>query len=306
MGTEGLLSPWVLCLLLWVQPCRGAAEVRLADGGSRCAGRVEVKHQGQWGTVCDISWDMSDAAVVCRQLGCGVALEAPRSAQFGPGSGPIWMDAVFCNGKESALSDCTYRRREVSYCYHSEDAGVTCSGFVRLVGGDNPCSGSVEVYDRDQWKAVCHSHFGAKAAEVVCRELQCGTALSVHGAAQLGEGAGPVWDRELQCVGNESVLSFCPMGASKDKACTHSNGTHVTCTRKDLGWDGAHGGCGGGRRAGWALGCAGWGTGGVRWWSAALKLECCRRRKARCPFGLSCSSCGSKSTNVASLTLLCP
>ncbi|NWZ29898.1 C163A protein, partial [Asarcornis scutulata] len=100
-----------------------------------------------------------------------------------------------------------------------------------LVGGDSPCSGSVEVYDRDQWKAVCHSHFGAKAAEVVCRELQCGTALSVHGAAQLGEGAGPVWDRELQCVGNESVLSFCPMRAPKDQPCTHSNGTHVTCTR---------------------------------------------------------------------------
>nr|XP_038027594.1 scavenger receptor cysteine-rich type 1 protein M130-like isoform X2 [Anas platyrhynchos] len=231
MGTEGLLSPWVLWLFLWVQPCRGAAEVRLVDGGSRCAGRVEVKHQGQWGTVCDDYWDKSDAAVVCRQLGCGVALEAHWNAHFGPGSGPIWMDEVQCNGKESALSDCTHRGWGQTDCYHREDAGVTCSGFVRLVGGDSPCSGSVEVYDRDQWKAVCHSHFGAKAAEVVCRELQCGTALSVHGAAQLGEGAGPVWDRELQCVGNESVLSFCPTEAPKDKACTHSNGTHVTCTQ---------------------------------------------------------------------------
>nr|XP_038028680.1 deleted in malignant brain tumors 1 protein-like isoform X3 [Anas platyrhynchos] len=231
MGTEGLLSPWVLCLLLWVQPCRGAVEVRLADGGSRCAGRVEVKHQDRWGTVCDDDWDKSDAAVVCRQLGCGVALEAHWNAHFGPGSGPTWMDDVHCNGKESALSDCMHAGWGQTDCDHREDAGVTCSGFVRLVGGDSPCSGSVEVYDRDQWKAVCHSHFGAKAAEVVCRELQCGTALSAHGAAQLGEGAGPVWDRELQCVGNESILSFCPTGTPKDKACTHSNGTHVTCTR---------------------------------------------------------------------------
>ncbi|XP_068521868.1 scavenger receptor cysteine-rich type 1 protein M130-like [Anas acuta] len=189
---------------------------------------------------------MADAAVVCRQLGCGVALEAPQYGYFGPGSGPIWMDVVDCNGTEFALSDCTHEGPEEVYCLPSENAGVMCSvpegsgnsqvslvapGFVRLVGGDSPCSGSVEVYDRDQWKAVCHSHFGAKAAEVVCRELQCGTALSVHGAAQLGEGAGPVWDRELQCVGNESVLSFCPTETPKDKACTHSNGTHVTCTR---------------------------------------------------------------------------
>uniref|UniRef100_A0A8B9R0D6 SRCR domain-containing protein n=1 Tax=Anas platyrhynchos TaxID=8839 RepID=A0A8B9R0D6_ANAPL len=212
--------------------CNGKSEPsRLADGGRRCAGRVEVKHQGQWGTVCSDQWEMTDAAVVCRQLGCGVALEAPQKAHFGPGSGSIWMDDVHCNGNESALSDCTHNGWGQTDCDHSLDAGVTCSGFVRLVGGDSPCSGSLEVYDRDQWKAVCHSHFDAKAAEVVCRELQCGTALSVHGAAQLGEGAGPVWDRELQCVGNESTILFCPWGTSKDKACTHSNGTHVTCTQ---------------------------------------------------------------------------
>uniref|UniRef100_A0A8B9UID5 SRCR domain-containing protein n=1 Tax=Anas zonorhyncha TaxID=75864 RepID=A0A8B9UID5_9AVES len=188
----------------------GAAEVRLADGGSRCAGRVEVKHQDQWGTVCDDRWDMSDAAVVCRQLGCGVALKAFEVAHFGSGSGRIWMDEVNCHGAESALSDCTHRGWGQTDCYHWEDAGVTCSGFVRLVGGDSPCSGSLEVHNRNQWKAVCHSHFDDKAAKVVCRELQCGTALSVHGAAQLGEGAGPVWDRELQCVGNESTIHFCP------------------------------------------------------------------------------------------------
>ncbi|NXD88870.1 DMBT1 protein, partial [Halcyon senegalensis] len=171
----------------------------------RCAGRVEVKHQGQWGTVCDDDWDMEDAAVVCRQLGCGSAREAHEEAFFGPGSDPIWMSEVQCDGTESALSDCTHSGWGQHDCYHRWDAGVTCTGScssarparpaglcllsplgpgrslpsadrekLRAMGGENGCSGRVELWHRGSWGTVCDDSWDMQDAQVACRQLGCG------------------------------------------------------------------------------------------------------------------------------------
>ena len=101
--------------------------VRLVDGrAGPHEGRVEVYHNGQWGTVCDDAWGISDAGVVCRQLGYTGATGAPGSAFFGQGVDPIWYDQVECNGDENNLTECTSNNLGIHDCSHSEDAGAIC------------------------------------------------------------------------------------------------------------------------------------------------------------------------------------
>ena len=110
------------------------APVRLIGGSSANQGRVEIKHRGQWGTVCDDSWDILDAHVVCRQLGYTEAVEVRSGTKFdGQSSGPILMDNVVCKGYESALSMCSFNGWLQTNCVHEEDVGVVCSD-ARLPG----------------------------------------------------------------------------------------------------------------------------------------------------------------------------
>ncbi|NWX39870.1 CD5L protein, partial [Steatornis caripensis] len=102
--------------------------IRLVGGPNRCAGRVEVLHEEQWGSVCHDDWDLNDAQVVCKQLGCGDAVLAPTGAKFGRGFGTIWLDDVNCTGVEAALSECPARPWGDHNCYHGEDASAVCSG----------------------------------------------------------------------------------------------------------------------------------------------------------------------------------
>uniref|UniRef100_A0A4W6EIM7 SRCR domain-containing protein n=1 Tax=Lates calcarifer TaxID=8187 RepID=A0A4W6EIM7_LATCA len=101
--------------------------MRLVGGEHRCEGRVEMYLNSGWGTVCDDAWDLPDAQVVCRQLGCGEATAARVEAFFGPGTGTILLDNLKCRGSEASLQQCSHISWNVHNCDHTEDAGVTCS-----------------------------------------------------------------------------------------------------------------------------------------------------------------------------------
>ena len=101
--------------------------VRLVNSfNSSSSGRVEVLYKDVWGTICGDSWDLQDAAVVCRQLGFEGALAAFGASEFGQGIGQIWLDEVQCGGDESSISECVHREWGDHDCSHYSTAGVVC------------------------------------------------------------------------------------------------------------------------------------------------------------------------------------
>uniref|UniRef100_A0A8C3GPZ8 SRCR domain-containing protein n=1 Tax=Cairina moschata TaxID=8855 RepID=A0A8C3GPZ8_CAIMO len=101
-------------------------KIRAVGGKDGCSGRVEIWHRGTWGTLCDNAWDMRDAEVVCRQLGCGSAVYALGQAAAGEGTGPMWL--MECRGAELSLQDCWAQPGDSGACQHKADAAVHCSG----------------------------------------------------------------------------------------------------------------------------------------------------------------------------------
>ena len=132
-------------------PCT-TGQLRLVGGNIGNEGRVEICINNLWGTVCDDSWGITDATVVCQQLGFSVqghyqlviftyrfesylALFLPTdavpfsNAHFGTGVGPIHLDKVGCTGIEASLIECPHSSFVSCYSGHSEDAGVRCQGI---------------------------------------------------------------------------------------------------------------------------------------------------------------------------------
>ncbi|XP_033634052.1 scavenger receptor cysteine-rich type 1 protein M130-like isoform X1 [Asterias rubens] len=105
-------------------------ELRLVGGQDQIEGRLEVFHEGQWGSVCSDRWSLNAANVACGQLNLGRAdsILGLGSSMIGPGEGVIWLDNVVCRGTESNLEDCHRNDWGVNNCHHFKDVAIRCSG----------------------------------------------------------------------------------------------------------------------------------------------------------------------------------
>ena len=122
-------------LYLYLSVATGVSSVRIIGGDIPGAGRVEVNISGSWSTVCDDGWSLTQADVVCRQLGYTGAANfttgLTTNAMFGVADAEqsIVTGNVGCTGHETTLFSCPgFDPSSQTQCSsdHTEDAGVIC------------------------------------------------------------------------------------------------------------------------------------------------------------------------------------
>ena len=220
------LSVFVLLLLL----TKGTAEtLRLVDGPSPREGRLEVYHDGTWGTVCDDDFNDAAARVVCYMLG-HVDVGQFIGNRYGAGSGTIWLNSVQCTGTETNIADCRHRGwSRYHYCGHYEDVDVSVSCItVRLVDGPSTREGRLEVYHDGTWGNVCGNSFTDAAARVVCY-MRGHEDVGQYIGNRYGAGSGTIWLDNVQCSGTETDIADCRHRGWGRHSCGHQEDVSISC-----------------------------------------------------------------------------
>ncbi|XP_033617118.1 putative DMBT1-like protein [Fukomys damarensis] len=101
---------------------------------------------------------------------------------------------------------------------------------VWLVGTDERCAGRVELFCQEVWGTVCDDLWDFPQANVICRQLGCGWAISAPVEAHFGEGSGKILLDNVHCRGTEQRLEESTHVGWFSHNCGHGEDASVICS----------------------------------------------------------------------------
>ena len=88
----------------------------------------------------------------------------------------------------------------------------------------------MEVNYNGAWGTVCDDYWYLNDAQVVCRELGFGKAVAAKRRAFYGQGSGPIWLDDVNCVGTEGTVGNCSHRGWGVEDCGHYEDASVDCS----------------------------------------------------------------------------
>ncbi|XP_019854525.1 PREDICTED: deleted in malignant brain tumors 1 protein-like [Amphimedon queenslandica] len=219
------------------EPLCDDGAIQLTEGPKASVGRVEVCINGNWGTICSLYVDNTDASVICRSLGYSSYGAVSLQGYYIEYYKSHYLFNVTCNGTEESIWNCSH---STASCSGSYDATVYCQdiltpvanctdGDVRLVGGSTEYEGRVEVCINRAWGTICRYGWSTGDSNVVCRLLgHMGLGSSSY--SQFEPGSGPIFMSYVGCSGSESNMLQCYYRQPFQYSfCGHSYDAGISC-----------------------------------------------------------------------------
>ncbi|XP_052763290.1 deleted in malignant brain tumors 1 protein-like [Mya arenaria] len=205
--------------------------VRLVNGTSERSGRVEILHQGRWGTICADHFDIHVADVVCRKAGIRLwNASVLTGSPFGRGNLPTVLNSTSCNGDEWDLSTCISSPWQDTMCNGTDVATVHCKVLnspIRLVGGITEYDGEVEIKYKNIWSRI-GSISGQQNVDLICALL--GYNFSSNAKVISLNSSGDFLLGNWNCTGNELDVSLCSGYSEVLSTCRSTQAVVIDCS----------------------------------------------------------------------------
>ena len=235
-----------------------------SDGELSASGRIEMRFEGKWGTICSIGNDKLSAKVICRDIGYkdgewktpenNEGKEICRNFNNGDHCGaeasrPIFSN-IACLENTHTFNDCQKQIADPLICNHGFDAIISCyidnftvlkdipDKTVRLESSLNINTGKaiigrLELYLRGKYEPVCNIGFKNISAIIACKQMGYTSGKVVEAAQARQFQLELTSKREFNainftCKGDEAFVSECQITVN-NIACKHDQDVVIIC-----------------------------------------------------------------------------
>jgi hypothetical protein len=225
-------------------------------------GRLEMRVQGKWGSVCTIGNTPSSAKIICKNLGyrdgewkSPVSEEGRDFCRNYKGfdycaadAGKIHFYKMECTPKDNHINTCNKELADMKTCTHGFDSIINCFnevyetelpvpvGVVRLAATTvekESLIGRLEMFNHQKFSPICELGFSDEGATVACKQMGFSKGTYINDARaknfKLPEDSNEKFAAgDVVCTGNEKSLKGCK-SKMNDITCKHDQDVVIAC-----------------------------------------------------------------------------